>query len=349
MSFGARTLFFILILPWTHMHGVCLGQTILPETCDASAVLRLANGDLLIGDDESNVLRRYDEHSNIVSETDLSPFIGDDEADIEGVAVLGELAFWITSHGRNRKGKLKQSRYRLFATSIPGNEPNSQARFVGQTTMLAGAMVDPERWSDPKTYGPLITQLRQATELTVRKVKRLAPKRAGLNIEGLTRAHDGGLLMGLRNPLIEGKAVVLRLQNPQAVLNGSFPQFGAASLLDLGGRGIRGMVTDKGRHLLIAGPVDGGARFALYSWSGDVQAPAQMVKEMFAQPGINPEGIELSPGGILIANDEGSRMVDGRRCKDVAAPFRSFSVQTLDIKSRAVPSMAPKPTSMPNP
>jgi len=333
----------VMFLALMHVPSVCLAQTVLTETCDASAALRMANGDLLVGDDESNILRRYDAAANIVSETNLGPYIGEDEADIEGVARLGHLAFWVTSHGRNRKGKLKRSRYRLFATKSTNAQPNSPMEFVGQTTMLAGAMVDPARWSNPTMYGALISHLGRSTILAERKVKRLAPKKEGLNIEALSSDEDGHLLLGLRNPLYHGKAIVLTLLNPQAVLNGEFPQFGAASLLDLGGRGIRGMVAHKGAQLLIAGPVDGGKRFALYGWSGRAEAPAQWVKDIPTRPGVNPEGIEISPGGVLLVNDEGSRLMEGRRCKDLAVQFRSFSTQTVKLKEHQVPTTTIKP------
>ena len=40
------------------------------------------------------------------------------EADIEGAARVDNRIYWITSHGRNKDGKERPSRYALFATDI---------------------------------------------------------------------------------------------------------------------------------------------------------------------------------------------------------------------------------------
>ncbi len=43
--------------------------------------------------------------------------------------------------------------------------------------------------------------------------------RGGLNIEGLAAA-DGGLLIGFRNPLVDGKAILVPLENPDGLIDG---------------------------------------------------------------------------------------------------------------------------------
>ena len=40
------------------------------------------------------------------------------ESDIEACTRVGDIIYWITSHGRSKKGKWRNSRYRLFATEI---------------------------------------------------------------------------------------------------------------------------------------------------------------------------------------------------------------------------------------
>ena len=49
----------------------------------------------------------------------------DRESDIEGAARLGGRIYWITSHGRSKKGKRRSNRYRLFATDIADAPPRT--------------------------------------------------------------------------------------------------------------------------------------------------------------------------------------------------------------------------------
>jgi hypothetical protein len=80
--------------------------------CDASAAAAIDGEHFVVADDEDNVLRVYRrEGGRALAEFDLSEFLGNKgkkkpkEADLEGGAQIGSLTFWITSHGRNSKGK----------------------------------------------------------------------------------------------------------------------------------------------------------------------------------------------------------------------------------------------------
>ncbi|MCE6966894.1 hypothetical protein, partial [Cereibacter sphaeroides] len=65
---------------------------------------------------------------------DLNIFLGIDpqgknpEADLEGLSRIGDTVYAITSHGRNKDGKFRPNRHRLFALKVTpgaGDEPPS--------------------------------------------------------------------------------------------------------------------------------------------------------------------------------------------------------------------------------
>ena len=91
---------------------------------DASAGVAVAGKWMVVADDEESILRLYDRNQGGLprAEWDLTSFLtfgrGGKEADIEGSAQIGDLVYWITSHGRNAEGKLQTSRHRFFATRL---------------------------------------------------------------------------------------------------------------------------------------------------------------------------------------------------------------------------------------
>src|SRR6266436_4014136 len=91
---------------------------------DASAAVAVSSNLFIVADDEKNTLRLYttDHAGPPLKEFDFNAFLevtGKSlEADLEGAALLGNRAFWIGSHGRNKDGKERANRCRLFATDI---------------------------------------------------------------------------------------------------------------------------------------------------------------------------------------------------------------------------------------
>jgi hypothetical protein len=75
--------------------------------CDASAVVPLDHRLFAMADDEDSILRVYarDQGGAPVQTIDLSKFLvlgsRRGETDLEDAARIGELVFWISSHGRN--------------------------------------------------------------------------------------------------------------------------------------------------------------------------------------------------------------------------------------------------------
>ncbi len=221
---------------------------------DASAGVFLDPNHFAAADDESNLLRIYAIScpEKPVAQVDLSAFLEIDrefpEADIEGAARVGDRIYWITSHGRNKDGKLRTSRYRFFATQVKAGENGGAAGLIPEGMVCKTLAKQMLAYTSPvqKTI-QAATQFDSA--LSKKELKTLAPKEKGLNIEGLCwYPPNQSLLIGLRNPLYQAKggkdkqAIVLELLNPQEVIEqGCAARFGGALLWDLGNRGIRGM------------------------------------------------------------------------------------------------------------
>ena len=90
---------------------------------DASAAVALGEDMFVMADDENNILRVYKiGGASPVYSYDVSEFLKIEqdhpEADIEGATMVGRRVYWITSHGRNKDGKVRPSRYRFFATDV---------------------------------------------------------------------------------------------------------------------------------------------------------------------------------------------------------------------------------------
>ena len=99
-------------------------ETIYTRMCDASAGIALSTNIFVAADDESNQLRTYARNrpGAPVNLLELGGFLqigkGNPEIDVEGAAQVGDIVYWITSHGRNRDGEIRPSRQRFFSTRI---------------------------------------------------------------------------------------------------------------------------------------------------------------------------------------------------------------------------------------
>jgi hypothetical protein len=162
------------------------------------------------------------------------------ECDLEGAAKIGDLIFWIGSHGRNKDAKEKKERQVLFATKLSGVGEDAKLKIAGKvyTQLLDDLVNDPAL--KPFDLGKAAT---------------LAPKDEGaLNIESL--AADGGKLwIGFRNPKNKAKeALLVPLLNPTEIIRGGAgAKLGDPVTLKLGGLGVRDMVAWRDGFLIIAG------------------------------------------------------------------------------------------------
>ncbi|HEX5221596.1 MAG TPA: DUF3616 domain-containing protein [Verrucomicrobiae bacterium] len=318
--------FVLLALAGCHRSlGVAAAVTICRGMCDASAVVPLDDELFVVADDEDNILRVYSRTQGgaPLQTLDLSSFLRVDpkspEADLEAAAPLGDRVYWITSHAQNKNGKDRPSRRRLFATTLTVSNGTAIVKPVGEP----GVRLLTDLFSDPRLK---LFNLEAAA-------KRAPKTKNALNIEALCATPEGQLLIGFRNPVPEGKALIVPLLNPAEVVEGKPARFGDPLLLDLGGLGIRSLARVGDRYFLIAGAFDGGGQSHLYEWNGGADAPRRLPRPELAN--LNPEAIEAVPGDtsrLLVVSDDGTLKIGGKDCKTVADPnLKYFRATTIDL------------------
>jgi hypothetical protein len=292
----------------------------------------------LNGDDDDQKMRVYLrgvsgsplETIDISDGIDLST---GDEADLEDAARVGDRIYVVSSHGRDKDGKLDRARYRFFAMDVAGTSPNITLTVRGYSSLLLDQMLVAKNWVTPN--GAVIAALTTASNLGKSTDAALAPKAAGTNVEGLawapTASRPNQLLIGFRNPGQGGRTVVVSLLNADDVLGGATASFGEASLLDLGGLGIRSM-TWSALHaavLLIAGPRDDASGpFRLFKWSGAATDPPVAVQDLTGIPSdTSPEAIVTYPNtrDVQIVYDQGDHQIGDGTCKDASSSDRVFT------------------------
>jgi hypothetical protein len=282
--------------------------------CDASAVISLGHDLFVVGDDEDNALRLYSgsQPGPPLLSRDVSLFLGlrrGSEVDIEASARVGERAYWISSHGTNVRGKKRLSRQRFFATS---------------TGLSPEGSIDLRPLGQP--YRNLLQDLLREPRLArfgLAAAANRPPKTTGaLSIEGLTATPEGHLLIGFRNPIPQGRALLVPLLNPADLVEGRGPaRFGNPILIPLNGLGIRSIDCWQGKYLIVGGTADGKGDSWLYEWDGTARAPRRIEEVRFG--GINPEAIAVIPhgeaaGDLLVVSDDGTVQVDCVDCKRLA-------------------------------
>jgi hypothetical protein len=313
-------------MPDTSEHDVTIQQY--REACDASAAVRLGDSTAFAtASDEDYVLRVYDsrEPGPPISRLDvtahLAPRDPAKEPDIEGAAVIEDRVYWITSHGRDKDGDEQEARQRLFATAVrqAGAQPVLQPTGRAIRTLLRDL-----------THTPSLERF------DLKGAARLAPEaQGGLNIEGLAPTPEGDLLVGFRNPVRDGRALVVRLRNPRDLVEGraDTADLTLAGELDLGGRGLRAMeyVPSLRVYFLIGGAFDDTGNFGLFRWSGRASEPAVQIRTN-ALSGLQPEELTAKAGQngsvtIDAFSDDGDRETSGKKCKKLDDPRRrSFRV-----------------------
>ena len=297
---------------------------------DGSAGAGVGDGFFIGATDEENQLRLYDSKNgahakklDVDVEGAVKTALGVDkikECDLEGAAKMGDLIFWIGSHGRNSEAKEKKERQVLFATKLDGVGKDAQLKMEGQVyTKLLDDLIN----------DPALAPFDLATAAT------RAPKDKGaLNIESLA-ADDGKLWIGFRNPIKDGKALMVPLLNPREVIEkDGKARLGEPITLNLSGLGFRDMVRWHDSFLIIAGDFidrfDQEAKPAprpsrLFSWKLGTE-PHDIGVNL---GDLNPEAIVIMDQGdkseILILSDDGK--YPDRAGKNV---FRGVWLQDVD-------------------
>ncbi len=311
--------------------------------CDASAAAVIDDSHFIVGNDEDEILLLYTTDGSTMTAIQSFNFSSylrsnpDHESDIEDAARSEDRVYWISSHGRSKKGKKRNNRYRLFATDITDTPPTLQLQWGGSYDHLVQDMLEKKSWDDDSIITrETIELIAQTTQLGKKKVDELEPKKAGLNIEALAVAADGGgLLIGFRNPLVQGKALVLNLKNPDALLSnsGARARFSKPVYIDLDGLGLRSMSYDPIRKVffIIAGPQKNRGSFKLFRWNGMYDPSPVFVRELPHAKRSYPEALLIHGQQIQVLNDEGRRKISRRKCKTVSREKRGFSEQWYSL------------------
>jgi len=284
--------------------------------CDASAGVALAGGaGFLMADDEKDAIYRVGPDRAVTKALDLETLLAvkkdaKEESDIEGAAHADgrDRVYWISSHSNNSKAVFQSSRLRLFATSGGGADGRGAITFQGRYY---------DGLRDDLAKAPKLASLKLAATF-----KGKPEEKDGFSIEGLATTPGGSLLVGFRNPVPNGQALIVEIKNPAQLVDRAPGDtttravIGDVFRLDLKqGRGVRSLERVAGGYVIVAGPFGGKGEFTVFDWAGP---GAKTVK---ARPwklkGLHPESIFAVPGGLRVLSDLGDEKADGEtKCKD---------------------------------
>ena len=270
---------------------------------EPSGVQQLEDGRLLIVEDEptralSIVEFRPDGSlaENVALDNRLLSSFRRKLNDLEAVTMsAGGFVYAITSHSRTKKGVREQAREQLLRFKIRGNDLVDSGVYMGLTDRL-------------KKSGVFERALENSVDKNV--------SFQVINIEALNFDKEGRrLLLGFREPLIDGKSMIVVVENPVGMFErGEQPKFAEdVILLDLEGGGIRSLAYDpvKDLYLMVneARGADGKNHFQLWSWTGAFDEQPTRV-ELRGMTGL--ENVEsIAPviingeSKLLIVSDDG--------------------------------------------
>ena len=279
---------------------------------EPSGLVQLTDGRLLVVEDEQDrpvhLLQTAHNDGQLVLLSFSAPAFPLRADDLEGVAAgPGNRVYAVTSHTPEADGSLDAGRKKLLRFTVGPDGGYGQV----------------------EDFSGLLPHL-------LERVAAIAPGTRHIDIEGLSLDRDGRrLLFGLRQPVVDGRSVVLSLENPAAIFDSrQDPVVGeTVILLELGGGGIRAMTFAPccGGYLL-ANEVERNGdkpRSCLWLWDGD--------------PGHPPLSLDF-PGrgemknieGLAVVAVEGREFVlavcdDGHRGKGKGAHYRFFALDQLAV------------------
>ena len=220
--------------------------------------------------------------------------------DLEGVALSGDWIYVISSH------------------SADDDDDDSTARRIARF-QISGDRVT--RLQDAEGAEHLKKRVKQALQA---KHPQLADEDFAdeeFNIEGFAN-QDDDFLIGLRSPVVDGKAMVVRtygLERAYGAETGKYGVFANSVPMDLKNGGIRSLsyISDLGGYLVVSGKTVSGqeefdcdltttpsiAKFLLWFWDG---------KERCVQVScfdLEQDGVKLQPEGISPATVDGRRTI----------------------------------------
>ncbi len=288
-------------------------EVVFEGMCDASGAVEISATQFVVADDEDNLLRVYDAERGgpPLAAVDVSIAVGLEpqgkklkfpELDLEAASRIGDRAYWLTSHARDSKARPAPSRLRFFATTVPVDGAPLEVVGTPHDGLLDDLLADPR-------FGGF----------GLAAASRLAPREpGGLNLEGMTATPAGTLLLGFRNPVPSGRALLVELLAPDELIAGKPARFGDPFQLGLGGEGVRALTWWHDRYLIVAGSFEPGHPSRLYAWDGEGE-PTALPLDL---AGYNPEGT-FTPEDrdeVMFLSDDGDRIIDGKACKKLKDP-----------------------------
>ncbi len=260
--------------------------------CDGSAAVRFGSDKLLVAYDEMNSLFVFDAEGGAVKQSielgEVLQLPNDKEMDLEAAVVHDNGVWWIGSHGLDSDAGTVPNRRVLFKTSLPDDSPGEIGAGKAEQGLQAITLLE-----GPYDLGELLFDFAGS------KASKLAPKKGGLNIEGISVTEGGDLLVALRSPLtngLAGDATILQLAKQRQSFS-----LAKTYQLSLSDRGVRDIVSSDNGYYLIAGTVKSGGEFSVFRW----QLSGELV-EVFAIPsGFNAEGLVNMGQYWLVLSDDG--------------------------------------------
>jgi len=221
---------------------------------EPSGAATMKDGKVLIVEDESSVhalkLLEIEPNGNVVEVGDIylpkkiKKYFKKNVEDVEAVTVAGDYVYAITSHSLTKAHKRKKAREQFMMFSYDD-----------------GAM----------TQFSVYTLLRDDLEKNFSQLLNLNYSNNSLDIEGLSfDPKDKSILIGLRSPTHNSKAVIIGIENPQEVFaQQEKPRFTKLIELDLDGLGIRDITYDvqkKGYWIIAGDSAQRNTSFKLWFW-----------------------------------------------------------------------------------
>jgi len=276
-------------------------ELVAPSLCEASAAVGAPwdAGLILVADNEiDDRLFAFAVEDDRLAFRSLVPLQGGSRSrDVEALAAWGGGVVVIGSHGDSKRGEIKPKRSRLGFYGPPSAEGALQpVRSLDNAAIMAAARREVSECVALLFTVPLPGSARELCSAWGRE----PPQFEG----AVTLPGDGQeaprLWLGLRAPLLGGRALLLRLQDGA----GAFRFDGIASI-DLGGLGIRELALRGDRLLGIAGPADDRpGRFRLFDMplpqaTGEDAHPVRWLGEL----PTNSEGLVPVRGGVIALLD----------------------------------------------
>lgn len=223
--------------------------------------------------------------------------------DIEALASVGDSVLVVGSFSRNKRCEVKRKRQRMMVVQW------REGRLEATRSVDGAAALNEAARSVSSCLSRLFGSERipGAREVCAALVGAEKAAQAGtscdtMDVEGAVAVDGERVWLGLRRPLSEGRAILLRLAPPLE----SF-RFDRVALVDLQGRGVRELTREGDRIWGIAGPTaDSREPFRLFSFPA-----AELGQQLRPTVRLDPRLLPTSSEGLVLAADRLTVVIDG--------------------------------------